>query len=113
MEVKYLLVGLIFALSLTLVNADIGIFINNICATIRNLLPIVALLLFMIAALIYGIGKVLGQEFRSKSESWAITIVIGAIIGLVLGLSAPFVIEVIYEVIDPSGYMEFTCEYME
>ncbi len=113
MNIKYLLVGLIFALSIGMVNAEIGLLINNICATIRNILPIVALLLFMIAALIFGIGKVLGQEYRSKTESWAITIVIGAVIGLVLGLSAPYVIQMIYEVIDPDGYMEFTCEYME
>jgi hypothetical protein len=113
MDKKYVMIGFILALSLGLMNASVGILINNICATMRDLLPIVALLLFMIAALIYGIGKLLGQEFRSKTESWAITIVIGAIIGMVLGLSAPFIIEVIYEVIDPSGHLEFTCEYME
>lgn len=113
MKGKYVLIGLIFALSLGLVNADIGLLVNNICATIRNLLPIIALTLYIIAALIYGIGKVMGQEYRSKTESWAITIVIGATIGLVLGLSAPFIISGIYEVIDPNGYMEFTCEYME
>jgi hypothetical protein len=113
MDKKYLIIGLLLAISLNLVNADVGILLNNICATLRNILPIVALLLFMIAALIFGIGKILGQEYRSKTESWAISIVIGAVIGLVLGLGAPFIIEIIYETIDPSGYLEFTCEYME
>lgn len=110
MKGKYILIGLMFVLTFGIVSADIGILLNDICATIRNILPIVALTLYIIAALIFGIGKILGQEYRSKTESWAITIVVSATLGLILGLSAPFIISVIYEVIDPYGYMEFTCE---
>jgi len=114
MNKKYVLIGLILALSLGLVSAGVGELVNNICFSIRSLMPIVALTLFIIAGFVFGVGKILGQEYRSKTESWAITILIGAILGLVLAVSAPFIIAIIYENIDPSGYMEFTCEeYLE
>jgi uncharacterized membrane protein YoaK (UPF0700 family) len=101
-------------LSLGLVSAGAGELINNICFGIRSLMPIVALTLFIIAAFIFGIGKVMGQEYRSKTESWAIKILVSSIIGLIIAISAPFVIGFLYENMDPYGYMEFTCEeYME
>ena len=110
----YLLAGFVLALSFGILSAGIGEVVNNICFSIRSLMPIVALTLFIIAGLIFGIGKVLGQEYRSKTESWAITIVVSSVLGLILAVSAPFIIGFIYENIDPSGYMEFSCEeYME
>ena len=69
--------------------AGIGELINNICFQIRSIVPLMAVSLLVIAGLIYAIGKVLGQEFRSKSESWATTIIIGAVLGLILAVSAP------------------------
>ena len=104
---------LVFLLVFGIIYSGPGELMNNICYSLRGMMPVVSLTLLVVAGLVYAIGKVLGQEYRSKTESWAISIVIGAIIGLVLGLGAPFIIEVIYETIDPSGYLEFTCEYME
>lgn len=115
MNVKlYFLMGFIFALSFTLVSAGIMELVNNLCYGIRSTMPLIALTLFIIAALIFGIGKVLGQEYRSKTEKWAMTILIGSILGLILALTSPFIITALYGALDPSGYLEFTCEeYME
>lgn len=110
----YFLIGFMMALTITVVSAGILELVNNVCYGIRSMMPLVALTLFIIAGLIFGIGKVLGQEYRSKTESWAITILVSSIIGLILAVGAPFFIAMIYESIDPSGYMEFTCEeYLE
>ena len=115
MKVKmYFLMGFIFTLSFSFVAAGIMESVNNVCFAMRSIMPLIALTLFIIAALIFGIGKVLGQEYRSKTEKWAMTILIGSILGLLLALASPFIIGMIYEAMDPSGYLEFTCEeYME
>ena len=110
----YFLMSFVFALSFALVSAGVMELVNNVCYGIRSIMPLIALTLFIIAALIFGVGKVLGQEYRSKSEKWATTILIGSILGLILAVASPFVIAMLYEAMDPSGYMEFTCEeYME
>ena len=58
--------------------------LNNICIMVKNLLPIVVILLFVIAALVYGVGQIFGAEMKSKAQSWATNMVVGAIIGLII-----------------------------
>ncbi len=104
---------LVFLFVFGIVYSGPGQLMNNICYSIRATMPIVSLTLLVIAGLVYAIGRVLGQEFRSKTESWATTIVIGAILGLVLSISAPFIIVAITESLGMTE-MEYTCnEYLE
>jgi drug/metabolite transporter (DMT)-like permease len=94
-----------------IVNSGIGALMNNVCVQIRGIIPIVSVILLVTAGLVYAIGKVLGQEFRSKTESWATTIAIGAILGLILAVSAPLIVETL---VDSMGMeaSEYTCEYL-
>lgn len=91
--------------------AGVGELINNVCFQIRNILPLISVILLVIAGLIYAIGKVLGQEYRSKTESWATTIIIGAVLGLILGVSAPFIVKTICDAMGLEGN-EYLCEEM-
>jgi drug/metabolite transporter (DMT)-like permease len=104
---------LVFLLVFGIVYSGPGELMNNICYSMRAMMPVVSLTLLVVAGLVYAIGKVLGQEFRSKTESWATTIVIGAVLGLVLAVSAPFIIQTLTESLGMDE-MEYACEeYLE
>ncbi|MCX6778516.1 MAG: hypothetical protein NT157_06600 [Candidatus Micrarchaeota archaeon] len=66
---------------------------NDICASIREVVPIVALLLFILAGAIYAIGQVLGSETRARATVWATAMLVGGIIGLIIAASAQFFLE--------------------
>jgi drug/metabolite transporter (DMT)-like permease len=106
-----LLTLLIFFILAGVLFSGIGELMNNICVQIRSLIPLVSVSLLVIAGMVYAIGKVLGQEFRSKSESWATTIAIGAILGLILAVSAPLIVETLIDAMGMEA-SEFTCEYI-
>jgi 4-amino-4-deoxy-L-arabinose transferase-like glycosyltransferase len=46
------------------------------------------ILLFVLAAVVYGVGHVFGAEMRSKATSWATSMVVGAVISLLIFLLA-------------------------
>ena len=92
---SYLL--LVSLLSTTLVSAQTGLVsptqrliagLNDICISLVGILPIIAILLFVLAAAAYGIGNVFGAEMRSKATSWATTMIVGAIISLLIWILA-------------------------
>ena len=62
--------------------------LDMLCGTMVMLLPVVALSLLVLAAVVYGIGHVFGSETKSKAQSWATGMIIGMIISLVIWLLA-------------------------
>ena len=80
--------------------------LNGICSTIKEVVPVVALLLFILAGAIYAIGQVLGSETRARATVWATAMLVGGIIGLIIAASAQFFLETfatfsIGEAVDP------------
>jgi len=63
--------------------------LSNIMQQIQSLVPVVALLMFVMAGLIYGIGQVMGAEVRGRAAVWAQALLIGGIIGLMIAALAP------------------------
>ena len=55
---------------------------------INAIIPVVALMMIVLAGLIYGIGQVMGAEVRGKSAVWAQALLIGAILGLLIAALA-------------------------
>lgn len=90
------LYGLIFAFLFTLSFAQIGqtsevterliVGLNDLCVNLTSILPIIAILLFVLAAVIYGVGHVFGAEMKSKATGWATSMVVGAVISLLIFL---------------------------
>lgn len=62
--------------------------LNGICVQLTQILPILAILLFVLAAVIYGIGHIFGAEMKSKATGWATSMVVGAVISLLIFLLA-------------------------
>ncbi|MCX8206064.1 MAG: hypothetical protein N3H30_02430 [Candidatus Micrarchaeota archaeon] len=94
-----------------MVSAGIGETVNNVCFQARGLMPIVAFVVIVFAGLVYAAGQVLGAEMRSRTNVWATTMVIGAVIGLIFTFSAPYVIQLAAGAfgMDLETY-EYTCD---
>lgn len=86
---------MVLAFGLALAFAGFAEQINNICVDIKATMPLIAFTLLVFAGLIYAGGQVLGAEFRSRSNAWATTIAIGALIGLIIAFSAPWIVSTI------------------
>ncbi len=68
--------------------------LGQICQTIVGIVPIVALLMFIMAGFVYAAGQIFGAETRSRANVWSTTMLVGGIIGLVLAASAPYFLAV-------------------
>ncbi len=66
--------------------------LNSIKDQIKNIVPIVALVMIVLAGLVYAAGQVMGAEMRSRASVWATSLLVGAIIGLVIAASADGII---------------------
>ena len=88
-NLKFTLI-LILAAGLVFAQNEVGLkfynVLNYVCGTMVMLLPVVALSLLVMAAVVYGIGHVFGSETKSKAQSWATGMIIGMIISLVIWL---------------------------
>jgi len=62
--------------------------LSGIKDQLQNLLPVVALLMIVLAGVVYAAGQVMGAEMRSRATVWAQTLLIGAIIGLIIAAMA-------------------------
>lgn len=83
-----LLAGIVFAQSLSAQGAQTRLIngLNNLCIQLVSILPIIAILLFVLAAVVYGVGHIFGAEMRSKATGWATSMVVGAVISLLIFL---------------------------
>jgi hypothetical protein len=78
----FFLGNVIFATG-TLVDA-----LTDIQGQIESIIPVVAVMMIVLAGLIYGIGQVMGAEMRGRAAVWAQALLIGAILGLVIAAMA-------------------------
>jgi uncharacterized membrane protein len=66
----------------------LGSSLSNIKMQIEAIIPVVALMMIVLAGLIYGIGQVMGAEMRGRAAVWAQALLIGAILGLLIAAMA-------------------------
>ena len=61
----------------------------NIYCSLMGILPPLAMVLVILAAVIYAAGQVGGAEFRANASRWATALIVGAVLALVLVLLLP------------------------
>ncbi|MBI5158504.1 hypothetical protein HY992_00100 [Candidatus Micrarchaeota archaeon] len=66
--------------------------LGEICKNFVAIVPIVALLMFIVAGAIYAAGQIMGAETRARANVWSTAMLVGGIIGLILAASAPYFI---------------------
>jgi hypothetical protein len=81
---------------------------KQLCNTARTFLGIGAMLLVVIAAVIYAVGQVLGAETRARASVWATAMLTGAVIGLIIFLLVPSIVAVIMGGTQTSNPCDFT-----
>jgi len=64
----------------------------DLCVMFETLLPIFAFVLFILAGVAYAVGNFFGAETRAKAIGYAMNMLTGAIIALLLGIIGPTIL---------------------
>jgi len=72
--------------------------LSQLCVQAKQLLLIGTMLMVILAAVIYSVGQILGAETRARASVWATAMMTGAIIGVIIYVVVPWLLQVI----DPS-----------
>ncbi|MCX6772493.1 MAG: hypothetical protein NTV88_01850 [Candidatus Micrarchaeota archaeon] len=82
--------GIVYAQTAQLKNA-----LESLCSSVHELVPIAAMLMILLAAVIYATGQMMGAETRARANVWATSCLTGAIIGILIATIAPAVLAII------------------
>jgi hypothetical protein len=68
--------------------------LKELCIGLKNLVPIAAMLMVLLAAVIYATGQMMGAETRARANVWATSCLTGALIGIIIASVAPAVLTI-------------------
>jgi len=77
---------------------------TTLCQGLKQLLPVAAMLMIVLAGVIYAAGQMMGAETRARANVWATAALTGALIAVLIFAIAPAVLGTIY-----SGGAAFDC----
>jgi len=80
--------------------------INDLCVGLKSMLPIAAMLMIILAGVIYAAGQMMGAETRARANVWATAALTGALIAILIAVVAPAVLGTIY---NGSGTSQIVC----
>jgi hypothetical protein len=69
--------------------------LKELCDGLHTLVPVAAMLMVMLASVIYATGQMMGAETRARANVWATSALTGALIGILISVVAPAVLGVI------------------
>ena len=64
--------------------------LTELCNFFDTILPIGIMLVIVLAGIVFAIGQTMGAETRARANVWATNLMIGAIIGAVVYVLAPW-----------------------
>ena len=70
--------------------------ITELCKGLTQMLPVAAMLMIILAGVIYAAGQMMGAETRARTNVWATAALTGALMAILIAVVAPSVIGVIY-----------------
>ncbi|MFA4983406.1 MAG: hypothetical protein WC588_04280 [Candidatus Micrarchaeia archaeon] len=70
--------------------------VSDLCCQLMSLLPVVAMLMIVIAGVIYAAGQMMGAETRARANVWATAALTGALIAVLIFAIAPSVLNSIW-----------------
>lgn len=98
---RYLLVGLAFLIMAGLIFPDssptsqLYNALSALCGGLNQLVPIAAMLMVLLASVIYATGQMMGAETRARANVWATSCLTGALIGILISVIAPAILGLI------------------
>jgi len=69
---------------------------SELCTALTTLLPVIAMLMIVMAGVIYAAGQMMGAETRARANVWATAALTGALIAVLIYAIAPQVLGSIY-----------------
>jgi hypothetical protein len=69
--------------------------LTDLCVGLRELVPVAAMLMVLLASVIYATGQMMGAETRARANVWATSALTGALIGILISVIAPAVLQII------------------
>jgi len=69
---------------------------SELCTGLTALLPVAAMLMIVLAGVIYAAGQMMGAETRARANVWATAALTGALIAVLIYAIAPEVLKSIY-----------------
>jgi uncharacterized protein (DUF983 family) len=69
---------------------------KELCRGLRDMLPVAAMLMVILAGVIYATGQMMGAETRARANVWATAALTGALIAILIAVIAPPVLDAIY-----------------
>ncbi|MFA5412237.1 MAG: hypothetical protein WC350_02735 [Candidatus Micrarchaeia archaeon] len=77
----------------TSAGSDIKAGICQLYTTVNTVLGAVIFVLIVLAAVVYAAGQVMGAETRARASVWATSMIIGAVIGIIILVLVPPVLD--------------------
>jgi hypothetical protein len=69
--------------------------LSSLCTGLSQMVPVAAMLMVLLASVIYATGQMMGAETRARANVWATSALTGAIIGILISVIAPSVLQTI------------------
>ena len=69
---------------------------SEFCKSVLGLIPLVAMLMIVIAGVVYGAGQIMGAETRARANVWATACLGGALIAILIVVVSKPVLQAIY-----------------
>lgn len=88
--------ALVSAGTTTSITATVTAITTALCgirSLIIGIVPTISLILILLAGLAYAAGQAFGAETKAKAQGWAMSMLVGGIIGILLVIIAPFVVD--------------------
>jgi nitrogen fixation/metabolism regulation signal transduction histidine kinase len=79
----------------------------DLCNGLKSMLPVAAMLMIILAGVIYASGQMMGAETRARANVWATAALTGALIAILIAVIAPPVLAMISG--DASGTLTALC----
>jgi len=83
--------GAVFATSRLASNINTSLL--DLVQLIKDIVPIVVLALFILAGLVYALGQVFDAATRQKAQNWAMAMIVGGVVGILIVIIAPFLVD--------------------
>ncbi|MEM4348395.1 MAG: hypothetical protein QXN37_02395 [Candidatus Anstonellaceae archaeon] len=69
--------------------------LQQLCTGIKDLIPIAAMTMIVLSAVIYATGQMMGAETRARANVWATSCLTGALIGILIATVSPKVLQLL------------------
>ena len=79
------------------VTSIVSVLASEVCSIkylVYGIMPTVALVLFLLAGFVYAAGQAFGAETKAKAQGWAMSLLVGGVMGIIIIILAPALITI-------------------